>query len=180
MSRAYQALRAPRHEEQVVRGLRHRVTWWGERSENPVVLLHGFMDCGTTWQFLADCLPRGWSLAAPDWRGFGHTERATAGYWFPDYFADLECLLDQLVPHTPARVIGHSMGANIALMYGGIRPQRLRWIANLEGFGLAPTSPQDAPPRYAQWLDELRRPACGGRYRSVAQLARVLLSLIHI
>ena len=96
MSRAYQALRAPRHEEQVVRGLRHRVTWWGERSENPVVLLHGFMDCGTTWQFLADCLPRGWSLAAPDWRGFGHTERATAGYWFPDYFADLECLLDQL------------------------------------------------------------------------------------
>jgi pimeloyl-ACP methyl ester carboxylesterase len=174
MSRAYKALRAPRHEDLVVRGLRHRVTRWGEGSETPIVLLHGFMDCGATWQFLADCLPPSWSLAAPDWRGFGHTERAPGGYWFPDYFADLERLLDALVPHAPARVIGHSMGANIALMYGGMRPQRLTWIASLEGFGLSQTSPQDAPARYRQWLDELRQPSRDGRYRSVAQLASVL------
>lgn len=174
MSRAYKALRVAWHEELVVRGLRHRVTWWGERSETPVVLLHGFMDCGATWQFLADCLPATWSLAAPDWRGFGHTERAPGGYWFPDYFADLECLLDVLVPQTPARVIGHSMGANIALMYGGIRPERLAWIASLEGFGLSRTSAQDAPGRYAKWLDELRQPVRDGRYRSIAQLAFVL------
>lgn len=174
MSRAYEPLRVPRHEELVVRGLRHRVTWWGEHSETPVVLLHGFMDCGATWQFLADCLPPGWSLAAPDWRGFGHTERTLGGYWFPDYLADLECLLDALAPRAPARVIGHSMGANIALMYGGIRPERLQWIASLEGFGLSPTSPQDAPARYARWLDEIKQPVRDGRYRSVAQLAFVL------
>jgi len=174
VSRAYKALRAPQHEELVVRGLRHRITWWGERSETPVVLLHGFMDCGATWQFLADCLPPTWSLAAPDWRGFGHTEWAPGGYWFPDYFADLEALLDALVPHTAARVIGHSMGANIALMYGGIRPERLAWLASLEGFGLPRTSAQDAPPRYTKWLDELREPLRDGRYRSVAQLAFVL------
>ena len=174
MSRAYTPLRVPCHEERVVRGLRHRVTWWGERSETPVVLLHGFMDCGATWQFLADCLPSSWSLAAPDWRGFGHTERAAGAYWFPDYFADLEALLDALVPHAAARVIGHSMGANIALMYGGIRPERLAWIASLEGFGLARTGAQDAPLRYTKWLDELRQPVRNGRYRSAAQLASVL------
>lgn len=174
MSRSYEAVRPPRHEELLVRGLRHRITWWGERSATPVVLLHGFMDCGATWQFLADSLPPDWSLAAPDWRGFGHTERAAGGYWFPDYFADLESLLDALVPHAPARVIGHSMGANIALMYGGIRPERPAWIASLEGFGLPRTSPQDAPARYTRWLDELRQPARDGRYRSVAQLAVVL------
>lgn len=174
MSRAYNALRAPRHDEIVVRGLRHRVTWWGDRDETPVVLLHGFMDCGATWQFLADCLPPAWSLAAPDWRGFGHTERAAGGYWFPDYFADLESLLDTLVPHTAARVIGHSMGANIALMYGGIRPERLAWIASLEGFGLARTGAHDAPLRYSKWLDELRQPVRDGRYRSVARLAFAL------
>ena len=174
MSRSYKQLRVPRHEELVVRGLRHRVTWWGEPSEAPVVLLHGFMDCGATWQFLADCLPATWSLAAPDWRGFGHTEWAAGGYWFPDYFADLESLLDALVPHAAARVIGHSMGANIALMYGGIRPERLAWIASLEGFGLARTSAQDAPLRYTKWLDELRQAVRSGRYGSVAQLAFVL------
>jgi len=174
MSRAYTPLRMPRHEERVVRGLRHRITWWGEPSETPVVLLHGFMDCGATWQFLADCLPPSWSFAAPDWRGFGRTEWAPGGYWFPDYFADLEALLDALVPHAAARVIGHSMGANIALMYGGIRPERLAWIASLEGFGLARTSAQDAPLRYTKWLDELRQAVRNGRYSSVAQLAFVL------
>jgi pimeloyl-ACP methyl ester carboxylesterase len=176
MNLAYEPLRVPRHEDLTVRGLRHRVTWWGERTETPLVLLHGLMDCGATWQFFADALPADRSLAAPDWRGFGHSAWASGGYWFPDYFADLEYLLDELVPHTPARVIGHSMGANIALLYGGIRPQRLAWIASLEGFGRPRTSPQDAPARYTQWLDELRQPARDRRYESVAELAALLRS----
>lgn len=170
----YEPGRKPRYEDVTVRGLRHRVTWWGERTDNPIVLLHGFMDCGATWQFLADCLPSGWSLAAPDWRGFGHSEWAAGGYWFPDYFADLEALLGALVPATPARVIGHSMGANIALTYGGIRPTRLAWIVNLEGFGLPPSNPRDAPARYEQWLDGLGQPARERRYRSVSELASLL------
>ena len=174
VNQSYKPLRAPRYEDLTVRGMRHRVTWWGERTETPLVLLHGFMDCGASWQFLVDALPPDGSLAAPDWRGFGHSARAPGGYWFPDYFADLECLLDELVPHAPARLIGHSMGANIALLYSGIRPQRLAWIASLEGFGLQRTSPQDAPARYMTWLDELRRPARDARYQSVAELAGLI------
>ena len=171
---SYQTLRPPHHETLTIRGLRHRVTWWGERTGSPIVLLHGFQDCGATWQFLADSLPADWSLAAPDWRGFGHTERAVGGYWFPDYFADLEALLQMLVPDAPARIVGHSMGANIAQIYGGIRPQRLAWLVSLEGFGLPRTQPQDAPARYARWLDELSQPPHEGRYPSVAQLGRFL------
>jgi len=122
------------------------LTWWGERTSTPIVLLHGFLDTGATWQFLADHLPASWTLVAPDWRGFGDTEWAPGGYWFPDYFADLDVLLDLLVPQNRARVIGHSMGANIAKMYGGIRPRRLQWLVNLEGLGLVAARP-----------DELRR-----------------------
>ena len=173
---AYEPLRPPRPEDLTVRGLRHRVTWWGERTRTPVVLLHGFQDCGATWQFLADSLPPEWSLAAPDWRGFGHSERAPGGYWFPDYFADIEALLDALAPDAPARIVGHSMGANIAQIYAGIRPQRLAWLVNVEGFGLPRTDPHDAPARYARWLDELRQPLRAGRYRSSAQLAVFLCS----
>jgi len=173
---AYEPLRAPRLEDFTVRGLRHRVTWWGDRTQIPIVLLHGFQDCGATWQFLADCLPPQWSLAAPDWRGFGHSERASGGYWFPDYFADLDALLDMLVPGSPVRIIGHSMGANIAQIYAGVRPRRLTWLVNLEGFGLPRTDPRDAPARYARWLEELREPLREGRYRSVAQLASFLRS----
>jgi pimeloyl-ACP methyl ester carboxylesterase len=170
----YEPLRSPRHEEVIVRGLHHRVTWWGDRSQTPVVLLHGFQDCGATWQFLVDCLPQRWSLAAPDWRGFGHSDGAPGGYWFPDYFADLEALLDALVPNEAARIVGHSMGANIAQIYAGVRPERLAWLVNVEGFGLSRTDPKDAPARYARWLDELRQPLREGRYRSVTQLAGLL------
>jgi len=173
---SYEPLRAPHTEVLTVRGLRHRVTWWGDRTPTPIVLLHGFQDCGATWQFLADRLPPQWSLAAPDWRGFGHSEWAPGGYWFPDYFADLEALLDLLVPAGPACMIGHSMGANIAQMYAGVRPQRIAWLVNLEGFGLTATDPHDAPHRYLRWLDELRQPLREGRYRSVAQLAELLRS----
>ncbi|HEY3785657.1 MAG TPA: alpha/beta hydrolase [Steroidobacteraceae bacterium] len=171
---SYQPRRIPRHEFLMLRGVKHRLTWWGEASESPVILLHGFMDCGDTWQFLVDCLPVDWSLVAPDWRGFGGSEWPAGGYWFPDYLADLEGLLDLLTPGASARVIGHSMGANVAALYCGVRPQRLRWLVNLEGLGLPRTQPDMAPERYARWLDELGQPARASRYRCVEQLATVL------
>src|SRR5579862_7611896 len=171
---SYEPRRVPWQEDVDVRGLRHRLTWWGERTTTPIVLLHGFLDSGATWQFLADRLPASWTLVAPDWRGFGDTEWAPGGYWFPDYFADLDVLLDKLVPQSRARVIGHSMGANVATMYGGIRTERLRWLVNLEGLGLTPTQPAEAPERYAKWLHELRDPPLHGSYISAAQLASLL------
>jgi pimeloyl-ACP methyl ester carboxylesterase len=170
----YAPRRAPRHQFLQVRGIRHRLTYWGPADARPIVLLHGWLDTGATWQFLVDCLPDGWAFVAPDWRGFGGSERAPGGYWFPDYFADLEALLDVLEPGEPARVIGHSMGGNIASMYGGIRPQRLKWLVNLEGMGLPRTQPGQAPERYAQWLEQSRSPAEERRYPSVEQLAAVL------
>ena len=171
---SYEPRRVPWQEDIQVRGLRHRLTWWGERTSNPIVLLHGYLDCGATWQFLVDHLPASWTMVAPDWRGFGDSEWAPGGYWFPDYFADLDALLDTLVPQSRAQVIGHSMGANVAKMYGGIRPQRLRWLVNLEGLGLARTRPEDAPKRYAHWLDEVRDPFKAGRYDSLEQLVTIL------
>src|SRR6201996_8328285 len=170
----YAPQRVPWQEDVQVRGVRHRLTWWGKRTNDPMVLLHGFLDCGATWQFLVDLLPASWTLVAPDWRGFGAIEWVPTGYWFPDYFADLEALLDLLVPRSRARVIGHSMGANVAKMYGGIRPQRMQWLVNLEGLGLARTRPEEAPKRYAHWLDEVRDPFKEGRYDSLEQLVSIL------
>jgi pimeloyl-ACP methyl ester carboxylesterase len=144
-------------------------------ADAPIVLLHGFQDCGDTWQFLVDCLPDTWTLVAPDWRGFGGTEWAAGGYWFPDYLADLEELLDNVAPQGAARVISHSMGANVAALYSGIRPQRLKWLVNLEGIGLRKTQPAAAPEQYATWLDEIKQPLVDGRYRSVQQLAELLM-----
>jgi pimeloyl-ACP methyl ester carboxylesterase len=168
--------RLPRHETVTVRGLRHRLTWWGERSATPIVLLHGWADTGDTWQFLVDSLPDSWSCVAPDWRGFGGTEWPTEGYWFADYFADLEALLGELSPAEPARLIAHSMGGNVATMYAGIRPKRVRWVVNVEGVGLKRTSPDAAPDHYAEWLDESREPVTSRRYGSIESVINFILS----
>jgi pimeloyl-ACP methyl ester carboxylesterase len=59
-------------------------------------------------------------------------------------------------------------------MYAGIRPERVRSIASLEGFGLPRTSPAEAPVRQRRWLDELRSPPAGSRYESIAHLGEKL------
>jgi pimeloyl-ACP methyl ester carboxylesterase len=132
------------------------------------------MDVALTYQFLVDALPESWAFAAPDWRGFGATEAAPDAYWFPDYFADLEQLLALLSPGRAARAIGHSMGGNIASLYAGIRPDRFAWLVNLEGFGLPRMPAENAPERYAAWLDALAAPRAERRYRMVDELATLL------
>jgi pimeloyl-ACP methyl ester carboxylesterase len=172
----YSPRRMPRHEYRPLRDLRHRVTWWGPPSDDPIVLLHGWGDSAETWQFLVDALPDDWSCVALDWRGFGRTEWPSHGYWFPDYFADLEAFLDQITPHAPARVIAHSMGGNVSTMFAGIRPERIAWIVNLEGIGLARTHPEQAPERYAQWLDQLKTPSRERRYTTLSVLVDFLVA----
>jgi pimeloyl-ACP methyl ester carboxylesterase len=121
-----------------------------------MVLLHGWMDVSASFQFLVDELRGEWDVYAPDWRGYGLTQWASADcYWFPDYVADLDYLLEEIQPDEPVRLVGHSLGGNVAALYAGIRPARVAKLVNLEGFGLPRTRPEQAPERYARWLDEL-------------------------
>jgi pimeloyl-ACP methyl ester carboxylesterase len=139
-----------------VRGLRYHCRCWGDPEQPALFLLHGWMDVSASFQFLVDALRGAWRVIAPDWRGFGLSDRSKGGvYWFPDYFADLEALLRHFHAERPAVLVGHSMGGNVAAMYAGIRPERVARVVNLEGFGLAATDPKQALQRYARWLEEL-------------------------
>jgi len=143
-------------------------------SGPPLLLLHGFLDCSATFQFLADELSPARSLLAPDWRGFGESAWSPQGYWFPDYFADLEAILDAVAPGTPVDIVGHSMGGNVAMMYAGLRPERVRRLVSLEGFGLVTIAPERAPQRYREWLDQLREPEAASVFPSLEVFAGVL------
>jgi pimeloyl-ACP methyl ester carboxylesterase len=177
----YQARRAPQIELLSVRGLQLRITRWPsankERDTEPILLLHGFQDCGSTFQFLVDALPQDWSFIAPDLRGFGGSECQGDSYWFPDYLADVDALLAHYLPAgAKGRMIGHSMGGNIAMLHAGVRPNSWQWVVSLEGFGLPRTEAADAPGRYAQWLDQVAAgPKPRSRYADADVLARKLL-----
>jgi pimeloyl-ACP methyl ester carboxylesterase len=154
---AYAPLRPFRSLTVPVRGLQYHVCEWGDADAPPLVMLHGWMDVGASFQFVVDALPGRWRILAPDWRGFGRSSWPAADcYWFPDYLADLEALLDALIGEAPLALLGHSMGGNVAMLYAGVRPARVHRLINLEGFGLRAAPPEEAPARYAQWLDELK------------------------
>lgn len=129
---------------------------WGDAAAPKLFLLHGWGDASASFQFVVDALHREWRVIAPDWRGFGGSQWNRDAYWFPDYIADLDALLEHWSPGEPGRIVGHSMGGNVATLYAGIRPERVAGIVNLEGFGLRPTHPEDAPDRYGKWLGQLR------------------------
>ena len=158
-----------------LRGLRYHVRRWRHDGAPKLVLLHGWMDVSASFQFLVDALQRDWDVYAPDWRGYGLTEWGKSDcYWFPDYLADLDCLLDWIEPQAPANLVGHSLGGNVAALYAGVRPQRVARQVNLEGFGLAATHPEQAPRRYARWLEELHEPPRLRSYGGFAELAQRL------
>ncbi len=142
-----------------VRGQRHHVRTWGRPDPNQpaLVMVHGWMDMSASFQFVIDAFKAERFVVAPDWRGYGLTESGSAdNYWFPDYMADLDFLLDHFSPAQPVDLLGHSLGGNVATLYAGVRPQRVRRLVNLEGFGVASTEPGEAPVRYARWMDELK------------------------
>lgn len=153
-----------------LRGLDYHVQVWpvaadGAQPQPPLVLLHGWMDVAASYQFMVDALSdafmAGRRVIAPDWRGFGQSRpqpdaSAPDHYAFADYLADLDFLLDHYAPGQAVDLIGHSMGGNIAMLYAGIRPARIRKLVNLEGFGMPASRPVQAPGRYAQWLDQLK------------------------
>ncbi|MDI3381547.1 alpha/beta fold hydrolase [Xenophilus aerolatus] len=161
----YVPRRPARSEFVPVRNLRYHVLAWGERTgaRPPLVLLHGWMDVGASWQFVVDALREDRFIVAPDWRGYGLTEGGGVdNYWLPDYLADLDWLLDHYAGEQAVDLVGHSMGGNVTMHYAGVRPQRLRRVVNLEGFGMPAYRPDEAPARYGRWIDELKRLHQGG------------------
>jgi pimeloyl-ACP methyl ester carboxylesterase len=181
----YQARQESRSRWVMVRGIQYHVRTWGRAQdvtpERPaLVLLHGWMDVAASFQFVVDELmaldatPR--YIIAPDWRGFGWTHAGTTdSYWFADYLGDLDQLLASpelgLKAGVAIDLVGHSMGANVAMSYAGVRAERIRSLVNLEGFGMPQSTPDQAPLRLRQWLDELQQPATMHSYREVSSVA---------
>jgi pimeloyl-ACP methyl ester carboxylesterase len=165
-------MRSAQSEFLEIRGLRYHVRRWRSPGAPKMVLLHGWMDVSASFQFMVDALKRDWDVYAPDWRGYGLTDWGKADcYWFPDYIADLDALLERLQPEAAVNLVGHSLGGNVAALYAGARPERVARFVNLEGFGMPPTRPEQAPKRYARWLEELREPPGLRPYEDFAALA---------
>ncbi len=138
-----------------VQGLELCLCTWGPEDGRPLFLLHGLMDQGASWAEIAEGLAgRGFHVIAPDARGHGRSGHVGPGgaYHFLDYVRDLDGLV-RLVGG-PVDLLGHSMGATVAALFAGARPEQVARLVLIEGLG-PPHEPDDmALGRLRKHLDQ--------------------------
>jgi pimeloyl-ACP methyl ester carboxylesterase len=99
----------------------------------PVLLLHGLPSSGRFWGAEYDTLAAHARLVVPDLLGFGRSPRPTAGYGPDDHADAVAATLHGVgADDEPALVVGHSVGALVALRLAVRHP---RLVAGIVGFG---------------------------------------------
>jgi len=146
-----------------VRGLELAYHRWGPEDGEPVLCLHGFMDHGLAYAFVAEAMPSRYCLVAPDMRGHGDSGWVGAGgyYHFYDYFHDVRVLLDRL-GWDRFGVVAHSMGGSVAAGVVAQVPERVKALVMLEGMGPPFADPDDLPRRLDRWTFALGKSPCDG------------------
>jgi pimeloyl-ACP methyl ester carboxylesterase len=124
---------AAEERDVLVDGLRLRVLAWGAPRLPPVVLLHGGSAHAHWWDFVAARLADRYRLLAPHLRGHGDSAHARpAAYAIDDYVRDLEGLAAALGLDRFA-LVGHSLGAFVALRHAERNPAAVRRLVLVDG-----------------------------------------------
>ena len=159
-----------------INGLRYHVRTWGNTNGRHLYLMHGWMDMSASFEFVVNELSKDWFILAPDWRGFGLTQWAPNGYWFPDYVADLSEIINTLSKEKEINLFGHSMGGNIAGLYTGVFPEKVNTLILAEGFGMPPRDASDAPNQLKKWLGQKHVNPTLKQYKSIDDVAQRLMN----
>lgn len=156
--------------KQVINGLNLNIETWGSPKKPKLFLLHGWLDMGMSFAWMAEWLKDDFYCIAPDFRGMGRSEHSPSalGYFFYEYVADLHALFAHFSPDQPVRCLGHSMGGNVLSLYAGTFPERVSHLINVEGFGLHNMAPELGPSRMREWIETQD----GQRFRVFPSLAR--------
>ena len=122
-----------------------RVLLWGT-GRRVAVAVHGITASGMSWQAVARQMPPGWTLAAPDLRGRGHSNHLPGPYGLEQHTADVTAVLR----HFGGRPVlaGHSMGAFVALLAHDAHPNLTRRLVLVDG-GLPLLFPDGIDPEAA-------------------------------
>lgn len=120
-----------------------RVT--GVEAAPALVLLHALGETGSTWARTAEALGGAYRVHAPDLRGHGDSDRS-------DEYS-LELMRDDVLGLIDAfglgrvTLVGHSMGAIVAYLLAGERPELIERLVLEEPAPPVPASPPRAVPR---------------------------------
>lgn len=131
-------LTSPVHDELVRVGeINLHYVQWGEQGP-PAIFIHGLTANAFCFQAFADALASDHRIIAYDLRGRGASDKPTTGYSVPIHAADLAHLVDALGLDRPI-IVGHSLGAMIALYFAANYPEKLSKLVLIDAGGPLPT-----------------------------------------
>ncbi len=120
---------------------------WGD-SGTPIICIHGLTANAFCYQPIADELANEHRVIAYDLRGRGDSDKPEDGYSVPIHAADLAELIDELGLQRPI-IIGHSLGALIALYFAAHHPDKLSKLVLIDAGG---PLPWNTPAEQPAWL----------------------------
>lgn len=126
---------------------------YGDPVQMPVLALHGWQDNAASFAPLAPLL-EGCYLVALDQAGHGLSDHRPTGavYHMTDYAADLAHAV-QALGWQRFGLLGHSLGAGVAMLYAAAYPEHVEQIILIDGLGPATGQPDEATMRLRKSLD---------------------------
>ncbi|WP_082177263.1 alpha/beta fold hydrolase [Arthrobacter sp. RIT-PI-e] len=120
-----------------VDGIRARYRDTGQRTGQPVLLIHGIGRSLEDWEGLYGRLAPDHRVISVDLPGFGLSERTPGKYSMESLARFVIAFLDTLGEHRPLHVVGNSLGGAVAMTISTLEPQRVRSLVlvNSAGFG---------------------------------------------
>ena len=125
-------------------GIALHAATWGERPapRGAVLLVHGLTANSRSMAAIGEALAAAdWFAIAPDLRGRGKSGKPAHGYGVPFHADDLLGLCDTL-DLARVHVVGHSLGAYIAMYLAALAPDRIDRLVLIDGGGQIPPDVQ--------------------------------------
>jgi len=114
-------------------GVTIQLAEWGKQGK-PVLCIHGITANCRCWDVVASTLASDYRVFAMDLRGRGGSEKPVSGYSVDQHCRDIVSLLDDLGLERPM-IIGHSLGAFIALAFAALYPDKVDRAVLFDGGG---------------------------------------------
>jgi pimeloyl-ACP methyl ester carboxylesterase len=111
----------------------------------PILLIHGVTSSNRAWQLIArELITKGYIPYAVDLRGRGHSADLPGPFGMSTHAEDMKCVIDHIgliEGTTSIDVIGHSMGAFVAVALQGLYPEKVATLVLLDGGVSLPLPP---------------------------------------